>query len=340
MTRMPCYFHPDQLLFKPAYEWAFGDKMRHSESTKRAESIVRSLKENKDKYELMKPERIQLKAIRDLHNYQLITLYSTAGTLPEGKTVFPSIFPKGSRDYSADPTNIYHAGYYCFDSGTPLNRQVWTAAAWSASNSVEAARRILKGKERVIYSLSRPPGHHASKDKFGGYCYFNNAGLAARVLRPKGRVMIVDIDFHHGNGTQELFYKDDKVFFASIHGDPREYYPFFCGFPSETGAGKGEGYNLNVALSGGTKLKPYRDAIRKHIIPAIHRFDPQFLILSAGFDTYYQDPIGNFDIHTDDFYEIGLEFNKLNLPTIIVQEGGYFTKDLGKNTVSLLSAFV
>jgi acetoin utilization deacetylase AcuC-like enzyme len=336
LEKLSAYFHVKQLDFHPKYEWALGNRIKHPETTKRAENIFKKLKAEKW-IDIKEPASIPLKAIRDSHNYQLITLYNTAMALPEGETFYPSVFPQ-RKNSKPDPTNIYHAGFYCFDSGTPLNNKTWQAAAWSAASSYHAAKEVLKNSS-VAYALSRPPGHHAAKDTYGGYCYFNNAAIAAKVLRSKGRVALIDVDFHHGNGTQGLFYRDDKVFVASLHGDPREYFPYFCGFPSEQGSGDGLGYNLNVILPSGTKWRRYRKALKETVLSAIKKFEPDYLVLSAGFDTYHKDPIGRFALETKDYELMASEFSALNLPTVICQEGGYYTPDLGANVVSFLKGF-
>lgn len=334
--KIPVYFHEKQLEFHPKFEWALGNRIKHPETTKRAENIFKKLKAQ-DWVEILEPENIPLKAIRDSHNYQLITLYNTAMNLPDGETFYPSVFPQRNRA-KPDPTNLRHAGFYCFDSGTPLDNKTWQAASWSAASAYHAAKNVLKS-EKVSYALSRPPGHHASKDTYGGYCYFNNAAIAAKVLKAKGRVALIDVDFHHGNGSQEIFYRDERVFVTSIHGDPREYFPYFLGFQSEQGAGEGVGFNLNVILPSGTKWSGYARALRNTVIPAIKRFEPDYLVVSAGFDTYKLDPIGNFALETEDYEKMGKELAKLKLPTVICQEGGYYTKDLGANVVSFLSGF-
>ena len=336
--KIPAFFHTSQLEFHPKYEWALGNRIKHPESTRRAESIFKELKKNKEKFEIIEPPRIPLKAIRDSHNYQLISLYNAASSLGEGVEFYPSVFPQRMKA-KPDPTNIDHAGFYCFDSGTPMNNKTWLASAWSASAAYYAANFILKDKGKTSYALSRPPGHHASRETYGGYCYFNNAAIAAKLLKKQGRVAIVDIDFHHGNGTQEIFYKDDQVFFISIHGDPRNHFPYFCGHPSEIGQGKGEGYNLNIILDDGCGIKKYLKTIKETVLPTIKRFEPKYIILCAGFDTYELDPIGQFQLKTEDFFTIGAVFKKIGLPTVILQEGGYHTKDLGRNVVSFLSAF-
>lgn len=339
IDKFPAFFHQEQLSFHPKYEWALGNRIRHPETTKRAESIFRELKKNQDRIQVIEPSRIPMSALRNSHNYQLVTLYNTASQLADDKDFYPSVFPQRMKA-KPDPTNITHAGFYCFDSGTPLNNKTWTAAAWSAASAYEAAETVLSGKAPVSYALSRPPGHHASRDTYGGYCYFNNAAIAARRLKKKGRVAIVDIDFHHGNGTQEMFYSDDQVLTISVHGDPRHHFPYFCGFPSEIGKGKGEGFNLNVILEDNTKIRSYMKCLKEVVFPVVKRFEPNYLIISAGFDTYHLDPIGKWSLVTEDYLKIAAEFKKLKLPTVILQEGGYFTKDLGKNVISFLSPFL
>lgn len=339
MSKIPIFFHPDQLKFRPMYEWAFGNKIKHPETTKRAENIYNMLKKYPEKFEFHTPKEIPLKAIRSCHSYNLITLYNSAKLIPEGKTFFPSVFPK--RDQTkADPNNIMHAGSFCFDSGTPLNSETWKAASLSAASAYEAAKIVIKEKSPVSYSLSRPPGHHASKDLFGGYCYLNNAAIAAKQLCKKGKVAILDLDFHHGNGTQDIFYKDDSVLFISIHGEPNGHYPFFCGYASETGKGKGEGFNLNFPLPADTNGKEFLKVLKNYAIPAIQNFGATYLVISAGFDTYTLDKMGTFNLETEDFHTVGHHLGKIGLPTVVVQEGGYYTKGLGKNVMSFLDGFV
>lgn len=338
MNKISVFFNEEQLQFQPKYEWVLGKKIKHPESTQRAQSIYRALKKEKDLFDIQQTPSIPLKALRDSHNNQLITLYTSAQQLAEGVTFHPCVFPQ-LKSTQPDPTNINHAGFYCFDSGTPLSRNTWTAAAWSAASAWHAAQALLKEKSRVTYALSRPPGHHATREAFGGYCYFNNASIAAKLLAKKARVAILDIDFHHGNGTQEMFYDSDKVLTLSIHGDPKQHFPYFAGFPNEVGVRDGEGYNMNFILPDGTKLDRYMKTLKRDIIPAIEHFEPDYLILCAGFDTYIHDPIGSFALTTPDYGKIGKLLSRLELPTAVIQEGGYFTKDLGNNVVSLLKGF-
>ena len=332
---IPCFFHSDQLDFKPRYEWAFGEKLAHPETTARAESILAALESEPSCFHMRSPGSVPLSAIRRTHDYSLLTLYTTARQLPAGHTAYPSVFLTG-KEYRADPSNIAHAGSFCFDSGTPLNRQVYNAATWSAACAVEAANTLRKGSHRLTFALSRPPGHHATRDQFGGYCYFNNTALAARQLRRQGRVAVLDIDFHHGNGTQSIFWRDGKVLTISVHGEPREFFPFCIGFPSETGAGPGSGFNLNIPLPAKTNGAEYKKVLRQIVLPAISNFDPAYLVLAAGVDGYERDPIGDFSLTTKCFHQIGELIGRLHLPTAAIMEGGYYTPHIGRNVVSLL----
>ncbi len=337
--QLSVYFHTEQLDFHPKYEWALGHRIKHPETTRRAESIFREIKKSPERFVVKEPPRIPLSALCDTHSYELLTLYSTASSLDEEDAFYPSVFPQKDKT-KPDPTNILHAGFYCFDSGTPLNRHTWRTAGWSAAAAYYAAQEVYKGQSNAAYSLSRPPGHHAARNSYGGYCYFNNAAIAAKLLRKKGRVVVLDIDFHHGNGTQDIFYRDDRCFVISLHGDPRKYFPFFKGFSTEIGEGKGAGFNLNILTEDGCNLKNYLKCLKQHVVPAIERFEAEYLVISAGFDTYEKDPIGRSAFRTPDYFELAQFLKKQGLPTVIVQEGGYFTKDLGQNAVSFLDAFV
>jgi len=335
---MNVHFHTQQLDFHPKYEWALGNRIKHPETTRRAESIFKAIKKESDLFKIVEPARIPLTAIRETHSYQLLTLYHTASALEEETTFYPSVFPQKEKT-KPDPTNILHAGFFCFDSGTPLDRHTWLAAAWSAASAYFAAQEILKEQSKVTYALSRPPGHHASRDTYGGYCYLNNAAIAAKVLRKKGRVAILDLDFHHGNGTQDIFYRDDRCLFVSIHADPRKYFPFFKGFPTETGDGPGNGFNINLLIPEHCDWKSYKKILEFDAIQAIKRFEPDYLVVSTGFDTYEKDPVGSSKLTTEDYHSMGGVLNKLKIPTVIVQEGGYFAQDLGANVLSFLKAF-
>jgi len=337
--RVPAYFHPDQLAFKPRYEWAFGERIDHPETTARAESIVAALTEAEDRFALSQPSPVPAGTVSKLHSGNLLTLYRTASTLPAGETFYPTVFPKRDQ-VSADPTRIHHAGAFCFDAGTPLSAETWAAASGSASCAHAAARALTKHQRTLSYALSRPPGHHATRTAFGGYCYLNNAAIAARALRPRRRISVLDIDVHHGNGTQSIFYRDPRVQVVSIHETPETCFPYFAGYPTETGAGRGKGATLNVTEEEGCDGKRYLELLELYALPAIRDFGSDALVLSAGLDTYELDPVGRFKLTTDDLREVGVRIGRLGMPTAVIQEGGYHAPHLGRNAVALLDGLV
>jgi acetoin utilization deacetylase AcuC-like enzyme len=340
VDKIPVFFHPDQLNHKPLFEYAFGDKIIHPETTARAESILKALESEPDSFFLISPEEFPLKTIKAIHNQKMIKAIQAATSLPSDQTFYPCVFPYYRDKSKLDPYNIKHAGAFCFDSGTPLNATTYSAAAWSAACAFNAADEVAHQKAKITYSLCRPPGHHASRDLFGGYCYFNNAAVAAKALRQHvDKVAILDIDFHHGNGTQVLFDRDPSVLVINIHGDPNQYFPYFTGFASEEGSGAGKGFNVNIPLPGGVDIQEYLKQVDEKVLPALKAFDPKALIVSAGFDTYVADPIGAFCLETHDYQAIGERLFSLGIPTVVLQEGGYEETSLGKNVLSFLHGF-
>jgi acetoin utilization deacetylase AcuC-like enzyme len=229
-------------------------------------------------------------------------------------------------------------GYYNYDTSTPIAEGTWTAAYWGAQTALCALEAVLGG-ERTAFALCRPPGHHCGADYAGGYCFLSNAAIAAEAATAAGRrVAILDIDYHHGNGTQDIFYARGDVFFASIHADPSTDYPFFWGHADERGEGEGEGTTLNLPLPRGTRLPAFTAALDR-ALEAISSFGANLLIVSYGADTYAGDPISYFEIETQDYRAIARQISALGLPTLIVMEGGYAVDALGRNVASLLEGF-
>jgi acetoin utilization deacetylase AcuC-like enzyme len=231
-------------------------------------------------------------------------------------------------------------GRFSYDAGTPIAEHSWHAAYWSAQTALTALDYVLSNEGKAAFALCRPPGHHAGRDYLGGYCYLNNAAIAAKEAqrRGAGRVAILDVDYHHGNGTQDIFYDDPDVFFASIHADPSTDYPFFWGHGDERGEGAGEGATLNLPLPQGTDISGYTVALNT-ALSAISDWKAECLILSFGADTYVGDPISHFALERGDFTRIGAHIATLNIPTLIVMEGGYATDDLGDNVAAFLAGF-
>lgn len=234
-------------------------------------------------------------------------------------------------------------GRYAFDIEVPYYPGTWEAAVASAHCALTAAD-LVSGGERVAYALCRPPGHHAMRSQAGGYCYLNNAAIATRFLQQRHsgmRVAVLDFDFHHGNGTQEIFYSDPSVLYVSLHGDPDEEYPFQWGGADERGEGQGQGYNVNVPLPTGTDEARYLEAFDDSL-DTVRDFAPIFLVVSAGFDIAVGDPAAisqGFKITANGFRALGERIRMLDLPTVLIQEGGYRLDTLAENGLAFLETF-
>ncbi|WBY03675.1 histone deacetylase family protein [Ramlibacter tataouinensis] len=230
-------------------------------------------------------------------------------------------------------------GLFSFDAGSPLTAGTWQAARQGAACAVAGARHLLQG-HRSAFALTRPPGHHAGADFFGGYCFLNNAAIAAQALRDGGmdKVAILDVDYHHGNGTQAIFYERADVFFASVHGDPHTEYPYFLGYADERGAAAGEGCNLNLPLPRGTGFDRWREALAT-ALQAIAAHGAQALVVSLGLDTFEGDPIAGFRLRSADYLRVGEALAAAGLPTLFVFEGGYAVAEVGVNAANVLEGF-
>ena len=256
------------------------------------------------------------------------------------KDILPSVWPTRGFRTDIEPDNFSaKMGLYSFDAGTPFTAGTWVAARAGAHCAMSAAQQLVQG-DRAAFALSRPPGHHAGADFFGGYCFLNNAALAAQHLRNAGmaKVAVLDVDYHHGNGTQAIFYDRPDVFFASIHGDPRTEYPFFLGHADETGSGAGQGANLNIPLPRGTNYTTWAQALDT-ALAAIQKFGADALVVSLGMDTFVGDPISGFTLNSDDYLRVGERLQAVGLPTVLVFEGGYAVEEVGVNAVNVLQAF-
>ena len=239
-----------------------------------------------------------------------------------------------------EPANFTaRLGLYSMDNGSPMVAGTWAAAKAGADAVVSAAALVSQG-ERSVFCATRPPGHHAGADFMGGYCFLNNAAIAAQALRNQGcrKVAILDVDYHHGNGTQSIFYDRADVLFVSLHGDPRTEYPFYLGYADETGDGAGSDFNLNLPLPAGSSTDTWFAAL-KVACASIERYQPDALVVSLGLDTFAGDPISTFALQSDDFTRLGQQLGQLGLPTVFVLEGGYAAQELGVNAANVMDAF-
>lgn len=327
-------------LHDPPFEFT-GDRLTpYSERPARAEAILRTLGE-RDYADVVGPEEIGLDPIREVHapDYLHYLEHIHGAWVASGKMatgVIPDTFAvRGVRGRPRELRN--QDGYYCFDAQTPVVGGTYRAALGSASCALTGAGLLLFG-EPGAYALCRPPGHHAGRSLYGGYCYLNNAAVAAACLGREGRVAVLDVDYHHGNGTQDIFYESDRVLVVSIHADPDRAYPFFSGSAEERGAGAGEGFNHNIPLPARVDDGEYLKVLDR-AMGVVEGFSPGFLVVSAGVDTFQDDPLGDFDLSAEAFTQIGRRIAQAGLPTLFVQEGGYHVGMVGTCVVNLLEGF-
>ena len=298
------------------------------ESPVRIDVILKEL-DTTELFERVPPRHFSENRIRAVHADEFVNYFKkVCARLEPGESIYPYVFP--IRNAARPPRDLpIRAGYYCIDTFTPINRNAYLAARRAVDCALTAARLIFEG-HRLAYALVRPPGHHAERCAFGGFCYFNSAAAAAEYLSSHGKVAILDIDYHHGNGQQDIFYERRDVLTVSIHGRPSIAYPYFSGFQSEKGSGAGRGYNVNIPLPEKIDVERYRQALST-AVKRVERFRPDFLVVALGLDTAREDPTGSWDLVARDFEVNGKMVGVLHLPTVVVQEGGYDTRVLGIN---------
>ncbi len=298
------------------------------ESPVRINSILKELGRT-DLFQEAPPHHFSEGYIKAVHDPGFVEyLKKVCSTLEPGETVYPYVFP--IRNVVRPPKDLtVRAGYYCIDTFTPLTHTAYIAAKRSVDCALTAAQTILGGY-RLAYALVRPPGHHAERRVFGGFCYFNSTAIAAQYLSAYGKVAILDIDYHHGNGQQDIFYDRSDVLTISIHGHPRFAFPYFSGFEDETGVGPAKGFNINIPLPESVDGSRYHDVLHK-ALKRIVDFQPRFLIVALGFDPEKKDPTGSWSLQSHDFAANGRMIGSLRFPTLVVQEGGYNSRVLGIN---------
>lgn len=273
--------------------------------------------------------KVSEKYITAVHSADFVNYLRLAcEKMPPGKSIYPLVFPV--RNPSRPPKDMeMRAGYYCIDTFTPLNHNAYLAARDAVDCAMTGAEEILLNAH-FAYALVRPPGHHAERRAFGGFCYFNSAAVAANYLSSYGKVAVLDIDFHHGNGTQDIFYTRNDVLTLSIHGHPNVAYPYFSGFADEAGEGAGHGFNVNYPLPEKITAERYLQTLRM-ALARVRDYAPTNLVLSLGLDTAKNDPTGSWSLTVEDFFNNGKLIGAMNIPTLIVQEGGYNNRNLGTN---------
>lgn len=264
-------------------------------------------------------------------------LEAVCDKLDPGQPVYPYVFPIRNRARQPDDVAL-RAGYYCIDTFTPLDRNAWRAARGAVDAALTAADQLVEGR-RFAYALVRPPGHHAERASFGGFCYLNANAIAAHHLSRYGKVAILDLDYHHGNGQQDIFYSRGDVLTISIHGHPRFAYPYFTGFADERGEGEGLGKNINYPLPEEVDGPKYREVL-EHALEKVLKFGAVSLVIALGLDTTRLDPTGSWSLVAKDIAENGRMVARLGLRTLVIQEGGYRTRTLGKNAAAFFEGLM
>lgn len=340
---MRTVYSADHLLHQSPGELIFGEFVPAFEKPERAELVLKRVREV-GLGEVIAPEAFPLEPITRIHTPGLVDLLQTAHKewqeMGRSGAAYPYSWPtRGTRTDRVSQTLDGRLGFYSFDCGTPITATTWQAVKASADVALTGAKLLIAG-ERAAFSLCRPPGHHAGSDHYGGYCFLNNAAIAAQKLRDEGakRVAILDVDYHHGNGTQQIFYGRDDVLVVSLHADPDQEYPYMLGFDDETGAGPGEGFNLNFPMRWGTQWPAYEAALAAGL-ERIRAYGPEALVVSLGVDTYKDDPISQFKLDHEHFTRIGEMIRTLGKLTLFVMEGGYAVAEIGINAVNVLTGF-
>ncbi len=342
---MLTYYSPLQAAHAPAEEFFRGQRVACSENPSRAAFVHEALTARSHPIRL--PDVDSSAVLAQIHTPRYLVFLQTAwaqwlalDAANAGVQPFPSVWPIRSLRADVEPDNFTaKLGLYAMDNGSPMVAGTWAAAKAGADAAASAAAALMSG-EKAVFCATRPPGHHCGADFMGGYCFLNNAAVAAQALRNSGcsRVAVLDVDYHHGNGTQSIFYERADVLFVSLHGDPRTEYPFYLGHADEEGMGAGLGFNLNLPLPARSSAAVWFEALEAACLRAT-RHSADALVVSLGLDTFEGDPISTFKLTQSDFSKLGQRLAKLGLPTIFVLEGGYAAADLGVNAVNVLDGF-
>lgn len=350
---MKVFHSPSHAQHAPPFEiFDGGEKITNFEAPERMERILSALRAD-GRYEIHPPDDFGLGPIQAVHAPGYLDFLRTAfaewmeePTDYERTALLPATFPPALWRGHVPQSLLGRAGYYMMDLSAPIVAGTYPAALDSAYCALSGAKHIAtasglpaqKSTPTSAFALCRPPGHHAGQANCGGYCYINNAAVAANWLTQFGKVALLDIDYHAGNGTQDIFYERADVLTVSIHADPDFEYPYYCGYADETGTGMGRGFHQNYPLPVGTDDITYLNTLNQ-ALTKISAFRPSSLVVSAGMDIYGDDPLGKIHITRAGIAQIGAQIANLNLPTLIVMEGGYNNDALGKNVCAFLAAF-
>jgi len=337
---MKVFFHESQRRHDPKHFLSSGAPQPNPEVPARIDKLLAGAQ--KAGLESAAPSDCGLGPIAAVHTPEYLTFFKNIYTRwrrieDASAEVIPNIHPD-RRSASYPKSAVGQAGYHMADTACPISMDTWESAYWSAQTAIAGANSILGGAP-AAYALCRPPGHHAFADLAGGFCFLNNTAIAAmRCLQEGRRPVIVDVDLHHGNGTQGIFYRRQDVFTVSVHADPSRYYPFFWGYAQERGDGDGLGANLNLPIPRGSGDDVFLKALAAGL-DQVRSCDADVLVIALGLDGFEGDPFGGLAVTTPGFGKIAAACAALGLPTLIVQEGGYLCPELGDNLASFLTGF-
>jgi acetoin utilization deacetylase AcuC-like enzyme len=343
IPRMKTVYSPRHLGHSGHVELAGGRIVPAFEKPERAE-MIRAAVEGRGFGPLVGPTAHGLDPVRRVHEAPYVDFLGKAWDLwqADGRD-FPALpsFWRAPGMRAVEPDTIDgKLGHFSFDAGCCLVAGSWDAIAASADVALTGVD-LVSGGEGAAFALCRPPGHHAHAGTMGGYCYINNASVAAQAFRDRGasRVAVLDVDYHHGNGTQSIFYRRPDVLVCNIHGDPRQEYPYFLGYADERGEGEGEGFNLNRPLPWGTGFERWSEALDACCL-RVEDFGPDVVLVSLGVDTFKDDPISQFKLDSPDYLRIGARIAALKRPTLFVMEGGYAVEAIGVNVANTLEGYL
>jgi len=330
---------PDDYEHDPVTHFISGSLTDHPEKPRRSACLLHTVKSLEGASLTESQREASNEELEQLHSPDLVRFVNTAwqsffeATLKEDGELLLDMCPPICKNVQFKPKRIhYQTGYFCFDTSTPIGKNTAKIARKSAAIAIDAATILYNALEKggeypLIYALCRPPGHHATRDHYGGYCYFNNVALAAHVLSKRGRVVVLDVDYHHGNGTQDIFYERNDVYYISLHADPEFEYPNYAGAADELGVGAGLYFNKNFPLPVDTDWSNYYPAFLS-ALNIIQKFNPDTIIISLGLDAADGDPICHFHLKPENYHEMGSILRATGKPILVVQEGGYSANEM------------
>jgi len=340
MSKLVVLYCPHDSYHDPVIHFISSSLSQHPEKPRRSACLLKAISKI-GIHSLVECNReATIEELESIHSKELVhfiinswnSLFSSSGK--ENGEIVLDISPFSiCRKVQYKPKALHlQAGFFCFDISTPIGKHTARIARISASIAIDAAKRldteISEGHiTSLIYALCRPPGHHATYNFYGGYCYFNNAALAAQILSKRGRVVVFDVDYHHGNGTQDIFYDRNDVYYISIHGDPEFEYPYHSGGANEIGIGEGIGYNRNFPLPCGIDWREYKPVFEESLA-LIKNYNPTSIVISLGLDAAEGDPICSFHLKPEDYHLMGCQIRDMKFPVLVIQEGGYSNDEI------------